>query len=52
MLVIEAADPQSKMWSKLWQELLEDAKDVGIATLAVVILLGLSVGVALIFHYI
>jgi hypothetical protein len=39
-------------YSKLWRELLEGAKDVGIATLVVAILFGLSVGVALIFHYI
>ena len=38
--------------SKLWQAILEDAKDVGIAILAIAILFGLSVGVALIFHYI
>jgi ABC-type transporter Mla maintaining outer membrane lipid asymmetry permease subunit MlaE len=36
---------------KFWRELLESAKDAGIATLGVAILFGLSVGVALIFHY-
>ena len=37
--------------SRFWRELLESAKDAGIATLAIAILFGLSVGVALIFHY-
>jgi hypothetical protein len=37
---------------KLWRELLKDAKDAGIAILALAMLFGLSVGVALIFHYI
>ena len=40
ILIIEAVVP-----------LLEDAKDIGIAILALAILFGLSVGVALIFHY-
>jgi hypothetical protein len=36
--------------SKPWRELLEAPKDVGITTLVVEILFGLSGGVALIFH--
>ena len=37
---------------KLWRALFEDAKDVGIAILAIAILFGLGVGIALIFHYV
>jgi hypothetical protein len=37
--------------SKLWRAILEDARDVGIAILAVAILFFLGLGIALIFHY-
>ena len=37
-------------YSKVWQALREDAKEIAIAMLGIVILLGFGVGIALLFY--
>jgi hypothetical protein len=36
----------------VWPEILEEAKDAGIVMLAVVILFGMAVGIALFFYFV